>query len=123
MPNAGYVVSGELTVEMKDGKKKVVTQGEVLPETVGSIHRGMSGNSPVTLIVFYAGTKGLPLSKPELGVEQAKRLCAAADKAEGFLLSCSGFGRMPRGDEINARPVIKKPSVLNRSAGGCVMGR
>ena len=63
IPNAGYVVSGELTVERKDGERKVVKQGEVLPETVDSIHRGISGNRPVTLIVFYAGVRGLPLSK------------------------------------------------------------
>jgi quercetin dioxygenase-like cupin family protein len=63
MPNAGYVVSGELTVERKNGVRKVVRQGEVLPETVDSVHRGTSGNRPVTLIVFYAGTAGLPLSK------------------------------------------------------------
>jgi quercetin dioxygenase-like cupin family protein len=63
IPNAGYVVSGELTVERKDGERKVVKQGEVLPETVDSIHRGISGNRPVTLIVFYAGARGLPLSQ------------------------------------------------------------
>ena len=63
IPNAGYVVSGELTVERKDGERKVVKQGEVLPETVDSVHRGISGNRPVTLIVFYAGVRGLPLSK------------------------------------------------------------
>ena len=63
IPSAGYVVSGELTVERKDGERKVVKQGEVLPETVDSVHRGISGNRPVTLIVFYAGVRGLPLSK------------------------------------------------------------
>jgi quercetin dioxygenase-like cupin family protein len=65
MPNAGYVESGEITVEKKNGEKKLVTQGQVLPETVGSIHRGITGNSSVVLIVFYAGRHGLPLSQKE----------------------------------------------------------
>ncbi|QYD73694.1 cupin domain-containing protein [Paraburkholderia edwinii] len=63
MPNAGYVVSGEITVEKKDGEKQTVKAGQVLPETVGSVHRGVTGDSPVTLIVFYAGTEGMPLSQ------------------------------------------------------------
>lgn len=64
MPNAAYVVSGELTVEKKDtGEKKVLTPGQVLPELVGQVHRGTAGNEPVVLIVFYAGAKGLPLSQ------------------------------------------------------------
>jgi quercetin dioxygenase-like cupin family protein len=63
MPNAGYVLSGEITVEKKDGEKQTVKAGQVLPETVGSVHRGVTGDSPVTLIVFYAGTEGMPLSQ------------------------------------------------------------
>jgi quercetin dioxygenase-like cupin family protein len=63
MPNAGYVVSGEITVEKEDGEKQTVKAGQVLPETVGSVHRGVTGDSPVTLIVFYAGTEGMPLSQ------------------------------------------------------------
>jgi hypothetical protein len=27
------------------------------------LHRGVTGDAPVTLIVFYAGTAGLPLSQ------------------------------------------------------------
>jgi quercetin dioxygenase-like cupin family protein len=64
IPNAAYVVSGELTVEKKDtGEKKVLTAGQVLPEMVGQLHRGTSGDAPVVLIVFYAGTKGVPLAQ------------------------------------------------------------
>ncbi|WP_199065350.1 cupin domain-containing protein [Chitinimonas sp. BJB300] len=64
MPNAGYILSGDLTVEKKEtGEKKHLSQGEVLPEMVGALHRGLTGNSPVTLIVFYAGTKGMPLAE------------------------------------------------------------
>ncbi|TCV94778.1 hypothetical protein EC912_103263 [Luteibacter rhizovicinus] len=28
----------------------------------GGLTRGMTGNAPVVLIVFYAGVKGMPLS-------------------------------------------------------------
>ncbi|HEY4072872.1 MAG TPA: cupin domain-containing protein [Herbaspirillum sp.] len=64
MPNAAYVLSGELTVEKKStGEKKLITKGQVLPEMVNELHRGMSGDAPVVLIVFYAGTKGMPLSQ------------------------------------------------------------
>jgi len=64
MPNAAYVLSGELTVEKKEtGQTKVLTAGQVLPEMVGELHRGTSGDQEVVLIVFYAGTKGMPLSQ------------------------------------------------------------
>jgi len=64
IPNAAYVVSGELTVEKQStGEKKVLTAGQVLPELVGQIHRGTAGDEPVVLIVFYAGTKGTPLAQ------------------------------------------------------------
>jgi quercetin dioxygenase-like cupin family protein len=63
MPNAGYVLSGELTVERKgDGRKQTFRTGQVVPEMVDALHRGIAGDEPVTLIVFYAGTKGMPLS-------------------------------------------------------------
>lgn len=63
MPNAGYILSGELTIEKKDGTKKHFIAGQAVTETVDSIHRGISGAKPVVLIVFYPGTPGLPLSR------------------------------------------------------------
>jgi quercetin dioxygenase-like cupin family protein len=64
MPNAAYVLSGEITVEKKStGEKKTITKGQVLPEMVNELHRGVTGDAPVVLIVFYAGTKGMPLSQ------------------------------------------------------------
>jgi quercetin dioxygenase-like cupin family protein len=65
MPNAAYVLSGELTVETQDGKqRKVLGQGEALAEMVERHHRGTSGATPTELIVFYAGSKDMPLSVP-----------------------------------------------------------
>lgn len=64
MPNAAYVLSGDLTVERKaDGKQLVIHRGEVLPEMVNQLHRGITGDTPVELIVFYAGTANMPLSE------------------------------------------------------------
>jgi hypothetical protein len=39
----------------------VLQAGEVLPETVGTIHRGFITESPIGLLVFYAGDPGTPL--------------------------------------------------------------
>jgi quercetin dioxygenase-like cupin family protein len=61
-PNAGYVLSGELTVEKKDGTKQHFAAGQAVAETVDSVHRGVTGAEPVVLIVFYSGTPNLPLS-------------------------------------------------------------
>ena len=64
MPNAAYILSGELTVERKaDGKIHHFTAGQVVAEMVDALHRGVTGDAPVTLIVFYAGTEGMPLSQ------------------------------------------------------------
>jgi quercetin dioxygenase-like cupin family protein len=64
MPNAGYILSGELTLEKKeDGKRQHFSAGQVVPEMVDALHRGVTGDAPVTLIVFYAGIEGMPHSK------------------------------------------------------------
>ena len=64
MPNAGYVLSGELTLEERDGVRKHLVAGEAISETVNRVHRGVTGEASVVLIVFYAGAPGLPLSQP-----------------------------------------------------------
>jgi quercetin dioxygenase-like cupin family protein len=63
MPNAGYILSGELTIEKRDGTKKHFVAGQAVTETVDSLHRGVTGAEPVVLIVFYPGTTDLPLSR------------------------------------------------------------
>jgi quercetin dioxygenase-like cupin family protein len=65
MPNAAYVLSGILTVEKKStGEKRLLNAGDVLPEMLNSVHRGYTGIEGTTLLVFYVGEKGLPLSEP-----------------------------------------------------------
>jgi len=64
IPNAAYILEGELTVESKDhGKIQRFKQGDALAEMVNITHRGKTGNKPVELIVFYAGSQGIPLSE------------------------------------------------------------
>jgi len=64
MPNAAYIVCGELTVErQKDGKKQHFAAGQAVSETVDTLHRGVAGNDPVVVIVFYAGSPGVPLTQ------------------------------------------------------------
>ncbi|PVY60200.1 cupin domain-containing protein [Pusillimonas noertemannii] len=64
MPNAAYVVSGQIVVEKQsDGQKRTLGAGEVLAEMVDTLHRGTTGDEPVVLMVFYAGTPDMPLSK------------------------------------------------------------
>lgn len=64
MPSAAYIVSGELTVERRtDGKKQRFTAGQAVSETVDTCHRGVAGSEPVVLIVFYAGSTGMPLTE------------------------------------------------------------
>ena len=64
MPNAAYIVSGELIVETREGGlKRTLKQGQTLAEMVGTVHRGTTGDTPVELLVFYAGKQGLALSQ------------------------------------------------------------
>lgn len=63
MPSFAYILAGSITVEDEQGDHKVFHTGEVMPETVGTVHRGTVGDEPATFIVFYAGVKGQPLSE------------------------------------------------------------
>jgi quercetin dioxygenase-like cupin family protein len=70
-PNAGYVLSGTLTVHDKvSGKTKVFHQGEAFAETVNDVHRGETGDEPVVLLVTYSGTPGTPTSIPVKGQQK-----------------------------------------------------
>lgn len=61
--NHGILVQGELTIVSEDGKEKVVHEGEVVVEMVGTIHHGENrGTKPIVLYMFYLSQKGLPLS-------------------------------------------------------------
>jgi quercetin dioxygenase-like cupin family protein len=67
-PNAGYVLSGTLTVhDRESGKTKTYHPGEAFAETVNDVHRGESGDEPTVLLITYAGTPGVPTSVPAKG--------------------------------------------------------
>ena len=62
MPSTAYIVSGEITIEQLGvNKKRHFVAGEAVPETVNILHRGITGERPVVLIVFYADVKGMRL--------------------------------------------------------------
>jgi len=65
IPNAGYIVSGHLTVEDRaTGRKRIVKAGEAINEQVGAEHRGSTDNEPCVVVVTYAGVAGVPTSIP-----------------------------------------------------------
>jgi quercetin dioxygenase-like cupin family protein len=63
MPNAAYIISGSLTIEKRDGTKRFFTAGQAMAEFLHSVHRGIVGEEPTVIVVFYAGVKGMPLSE------------------------------------------------------------
>lgn len=61
--NAAYVMEGDLTVIKEGGSEKVFHKGDAIIEMVDRWHHGENrGDKPVELIVFYAGSKNLPLA-------------------------------------------------------------
>jgi quercetin dioxygenase-like cupin family protein len=63
MISAGYVVSGQITLETRGTReRKTLHAGQALAESVDTVHRGYTTQQPVELVVFYAGAVGLPLS-------------------------------------------------------------
>lgn len=64
VPSFGMVLEGELEVSLKDGRKKRMKTGDALAEVVNTAHNGRNvGSVPLKLVVFYAGSKGQPLSQ------------------------------------------------------------
>lgn len=63
MPNAVYLASGQLEIQIQNTDKTIqLKAGDTLAEVEHIIHRGVTGDSHAELIVFYAGTPGMPLS-------------------------------------------------------------
>ena len=61
--NAGYLISGAVTVEAEDGSVWVVQAGEGLIELVDTLHYGRNeGDVPAEIVVVYAGVKDVPLA-------------------------------------------------------------
>ena len=61
--NAGYLVSGELTVVTREGEVLQLKAGDTLVEVVNKWHYGINkGDVPAEIVVFYAGVEGKPLT-------------------------------------------------------------
>jgi quercetin dioxygenase-like cupin family protein len=59
VPVYAYVVAGNLTVELEDGKVLNFRAGEAIIEVVNTLHIGKNkGMEPVRLAVFYLGSEG-----------------------------------------------------------------
>jgi quercetin dioxygenase-like cupin family protein len=63
VPSFGLLLEGELEITLGDGRTKHICAGEALAEVVGVAHNGrVVGDVPARLVVFYAGSKGVPLT-------------------------------------------------------------
>jgi quercetin dioxygenase-like cupin family protein len=61
--NTGIIIKGELTVIDKSNNVLHLKPGDVIVELVNKIHYGINKrNTPVEIIVFYAGTTDLPIT-------------------------------------------------------------
>jgi len=59
VPVLAYVVSGNLTVDLEDGKTLAYGPGNAIIEVVDTWHNGKNtGSVPVRLAVFYMGAEG-----------------------------------------------------------------
>jgi quercetin dioxygenase-like cupin family protein len=61
-PSFAYVISGTLTVALKDGRQLRFTASQGLAESVDVLHDGKNlGATPVELVVVYLGEKRHPI--------------------------------------------------------------
>lgn len=65
VPSFAVLMEGTLEVSLKDGRVKRLQAGEALAEVINTAHNGRNiGDTPVKLVVFYAGAAGqAPTSK------------------------------------------------------------
>jgi len=60
VPVYAYVVAGQLSVELEDGRRLDFAGGDAIIEVVNTWHNGKnSGQVPVQLAVFYLGVEGM----------------------------------------------------------------
>lgn len=61
--NSGILLKGKLKVVDIEGNVLHLKVGDVIVELVNKIHYGINeGNKPAEIVVFYAGTKDLPIT-------------------------------------------------------------
>ncbi len=63
VPLFGYVLSGEITVEIAGHGKHTFREGDPLAECVNLLHNGVNeGKVPTKLLIFVAGEKTVPFT-------------------------------------------------------------
>jgi quercetin dioxygenase-like cupin family protein len=63
VPLLGYILEGELTVQLASGGQRVMKTGQISHEGVDVIHQGIStGAVPVKIIVFAIGLQNVPMT-------------------------------------------------------------
>lgn len=68
MPNAGYILSGDLTLhDRASGATRTYHAGESFAESVDDEHRGEAGANGAVLLLTYAGAPGMPTTVPAKG--------------------------------------------------------
>jgi quercetin dioxygenase-like cupin family protein len=64
VPSFAYVVAGTIELTLASGAVKRFRSGEAFAEVIDVAHNGRNvGPDPVKLIVFYASTRGRPITK------------------------------------------------------------
>lgn len=62
--NGGYMLAGTLTIISETGEERTFRAGDALVETTGTWHYGENrGETPVVVVMFYAGAEGIRLSE------------------------------------------------------------
>ena len=70
VPLFGYVLSGEITVDIKGHGKHIFHEGDPLAECVNLLHNGVNeGKTPVKLLNFVAGEKIVPFTVKEASLQ------------------------------------------------------
>lgn len=63
VPLFGYVLEGQVTVELAGGKRETFHKGEAMAECVNMLHNGVNhGKIPTRLLIFVAGEKSVPFT-------------------------------------------------------------
>lgn len=75
VPLAAYVESGAIEVTKGDGTKRQFNAGEAFIEVMNAWHSGYGAKADTKLIVFYAGTEGVPLSVNDQSDSQYVKAC------------------------------------------------
>ena len=65
VPEVGYILEGELTVDYGEKGTRVYRAGDTVMEAIYAAHKGTNtGSTPARVLVVYMGVEGKPTSVP-----------------------------------------------------------